>query len=89
MNYVWANRTSKGDTWRNAFAGKNAMMMALRNREDELSTWYSEKRNVYEDLKRLFGKEFRFIDAIVIMTDTDNCHGQAKAYYGDIHFSKK
>lgn len=89
VNYVWANRASKGEVWKNAFAGKNAMMMALRDRQDELSTWYSEKRNVYEDLKRLFGKEFRFIDAIVIMTDTDNCHGQAKAYYGDIYFSKK
>jgi len=89
VNYVWAGQASKGKVWKNAFAGKNAMMMAIRNRQDELSTWYSEKRNVYQDLKRLFGKEFRFIDAIVIMTDTDNCHGQAKAYYGDIYFSKQ
>lgn len=89
VNYVWANRASKGEVWKNAFAGKNAMMMALRNRQDELSTWYSEKRNVYEDLKRLFGNEFRFIDAVVIMTDTDNSHGHAKACYGDIYFSKQ
>lgn len=89
VNYVWANRASKGEIWENAFAGKNALMMALRNRQDKLSTWYSEKRNVYEDLKRLFGTEFHFIDAIAIMTDTDNSHGQAKAYYGDIYFSKE
>ena len=89
MNYVWASRSSKGEIWDNAFAGKNAQMMALRNRQDKLSTWYSEKRNVYEDMKKLFGTEVDFIDAVAIMTDTDNSHRQAKAYYGDIYFSKK
>jgi hypothetical protein len=88
VNYVWANQASKGEIWENAFGGKNALMMALRDRQDKLSTWYCEKRNVYEDLKMLFGTEFYFIDAIAIMTDTDNSHGQAKAYYGDIYFSE-
>jgi hypothetical protein len=89
VNYVWANRASKGEIWENAFAGGNAQMMALRNRQDKLSTWYSEKRNVYEDLKRLFRTQFHHIDAIAIMTDTDNSHGQVKSYYGDIYFSEK
>jgi hypothetical protein len=87
--YVWANGASKGEVWENAFAGKNAMMMALRNSQDKISTWYFEKRNVYEDLKRLFGTEFHFIDAVGLMTDTDNSHGQVTAYYGDIYFSEE
>ena len=87
VNYVWANDATKGEIWPNAFAGKNAMMIALKSRQDKTSTWYSEKRNVYEDLKSLFGTEFRFIDAIALMTDTDNSHGQVKSYYGDIYFS--
>ena len=87
--YVWANGASKGEIWPNAFVGKNAMMMALKNREDNLSTWYSEKRNVYDDLKRVFGDGFHSIDAVALMTDTDNSHGQATAYYGDIYFSKR
>ena len=89
VNYVWASGAAKGDIWENAFAGGNAQMMALRNRRDSLSTWYDERRNVYADLKRLFGNEIRFIDAIAIMTDTDNTHGQVKAYYGDIYFSEE
>lgn len=89
VNYVWANQASKGEIWENAFAGKNSMMFALRDRQDQLSNWYTEKRNVYEDLKLLFGTEFHFIDAIAIMTDTDNSHGQAKAYYDGIYFSKE
>ena len=89
VNYVWANQSSKGEIWENPFVGRNTMMMALRDRQDKLSTWYVEKRNVYEDMKRLFETDFHFIDAIAIMTDTDNSHGQAKAYYGDIYFSKE
>lgn len=87
VNYVWANQSTKGEIWPNAFAGKNAMMMALRDKQDKTSTWHFEKRNIYEDMKKLFGTEFLFIDAIAIMTDTDNSHGKAKAYYGDIYFS--
>ncbi len=89
VNYVWANEASKDSVWQNAFTGKNAMMIALRDRQDSRSTWYSEKRDVYQDLKRQFGREFESIDAIAIMTDTDNSHGQVKGYYGDIYFSSK
>jgi len=88
VSYVWANGVSKGEIWPNAYAGNNVLMMALRDRRDKLSKWYFEKRNVYEDLKLLFGSEFQFIDAIAIMSDSDDSHGQIVAYYGDIYFSK-
>ena len=87
VNYVWATQALKEDMWPNAFAGQNVIMLALRNQHDATSTWYSEKRNVYEDLKKIFGTELRFIDAVALMTDTDNSHGQVNAYYGDIYFS--
>lgn len=87
MTYVWAHGAAKGSVWENAFAGKNAMMMAVRNRQDAVSTWYTEKRNVAADLERLFGTAYDFIDAVALMTDTDNSHGQVRAYYGDIYFS--
>ncbi len=87
VNYVWANQATKGSTWPNAFAGKNVIMLAIRNKNDKTETWYQEKRNVYDDLKQLFGNEIQFIDAVALMTDTDNSHGQASSYYGDIYFS--
>ena len=88
LNYVWARNSKKGDTWPNAFAGDNAGMMALRSSEDPLSTWQTEKRNIREDFIRLFGKEVRFIDAVVLMSDTDNTRNKVTAYYGDIYFSR-
>ncbi|WP_031433689.1 DUF3047 domain-containing protein [Methylomarinum vadi] len=88
INYVWSASQEKGSVWPNAFAGDHAMMIALRDRDDELATWYREKRNVLEDLKQQFGGNIRYIDAVAIMTDTDNGGGQAESYYGDIFFSR-
>ena len=78
----------KDSVWPNAFAGDHAMMMALRGPEAALNVWYSEKRNVRADLQKLFGEDMRTIDAVALMTDTDNSGGQVSAYYGDIWFSK-
>ncbi len=89
LSYVWAKNASQGEVWENAFAGDSAMMMALKSGKNSTSTWHTEKRNVYEDLKKLFGAEFDHIDAIALMTDTDNSKGQAKSYYGDIYFSSE
>jgi hypothetical protein len=89
INYVWASTSPKGKIWPNAFAGNHAMMIALRSSSDQTGTWYTEKRNILADLKQQFGEDIPYIDAIAIMTDTDNAHGKATAYYGDIYFSKK
>lgn len=88
INYVWANNTKNDTVWPNAFAGKSAMMIAIRSKEDQTGTWYQEKRNVLDDLKQQFGSDIRYIDGVALMTDTDNAKGNAIAYYGDIYFSE-
>ena len=88
INYVWAGNSPKGKVWPNAFAGRNAMMIALRSADDQTATWYREKRNVQRDLEAQFGERIRYIDAVALMTDTDNAGGNAEAYYGDIYFSR-
>jgi hypothetical protein len=87
INYVWASAVPTGENWPNAFAGKSAMMVALRSATDKTATWYQEKRNVYADLKEFFGPEVRYIDAVAIMTDTDNSGQKTTAQYGDIFFT--
>lgn len=64
------------------------MMLALRGPEATLNAWQTEKRNVRTDRHRLFGEDIRYIDAVALMTDTDNRQSQASAFYGDIWFSK-
>jgi hypothetical protein len=87
INYVWSANQIKGSVWENAFAGKNAMMVAVRGKGDPVGGWMEERRNVFEDFKQLYGEEISTLDAVAIMTDTDNAGGHAIAEYGDIYFS--
>lgn len=98
LNYVWSSQQVQGATWDNPYAGEAVKMVAIRGEEDSVNQWFSEKRNVFLDLIQYFGdkgssqanqKAYRYIDATVIMTDTDNTGGFAEAYYGDIVFSKR
>jgi hypothetical protein len=88
INYVWVSNSKKGKIWPNAFVGDQAKMIALRSDDAQIGTWYQEKRNIRQDLKNFFGENFNTIDAVAIMTDTDNSKGLATAYYGDIYFSE-
>ena len=96
LNYVWSSSQQVGAEWNNAFASSNVKMIAVRGKYDKTDAWFSEKRNVYQDLIRFFGdkgseqanlKAYRYIDAIAIMTDTDNSQSSAESYYGDITFT--
>lgn len=89
VNYVWAGQSDRGEVWPNAFAGDKAMMLALRSATDDTSTWYSERRNIRDDFRVLHGTDIRYIDAVALMTDTDNGAGHANAFYGDIFFSSE
>lgn len=88
INYVWSNNQEPGATWKNAYT-ENARMIAVRAGESQIGQWISEKRNIREDYKRLFGEDIEMADAIAIMTDTDNSGSNAVANYGDIFLSDK
>lgn len=89
LNYVWSSRDAKGDVWPNAFAGDNAQMIALQSSVSEKNRWYKQKRNLMDDFKKKFGKDVEVIDAIAIMTDTDNAMGHTEAAYRRVYFSKQ
>jgi len=89
LNYVWSSHQSKGSYWPNAFTGK-AIMLSVRSGKQQLNTWVTERRNVLQDIKKYLGKQnITQVDAIAIMTDSDNTQTSATAYYGDIYFSNK
>lgn len=88
LNYVWASQQEFNNVWENAFTS-NVKMIAVQSGDKYKKQWRNEKRNVREDLQKAFGRDFRFIDAVAIMTDTDNSQQKATAYYGDIYFSEQ
>jgi hypothetical protein len=83
--YVWSSNQPTGSTWNNAFTA-NARVMALRSGATDANRWVHEKRNLIADFRQLFGNDIHEIDAVAIMTDTDNSGQSATAWYGNITF---
>ncbi len=88
LTYVWASHTEKLQSWESPYAGSSVIEISLRSKNDQLAHWYTEKRNVLTDLNKHFGNTIHSIDAIAIMTDTDNTNGSALSYYKNIYFSE-
>ena len=88
INYVWSNQQPIDGSWPNAFTD-HAHMIAIESGFDRVGQWVSERRDVRADYRRAFGEEPGRIDAIAIMTDTDNTGAVATAWYGDIWFTEK
>jgi len=89
LNYVWSSHQPKGSYWPNAYTD-NAMMLSVRSGNMQIDSWVKERRNVLQDIKKyLDSDDVTQVDAIAIMTDTDNTKQSAKAYYGDIYFSNQ
>ncbi|HAS50890.1 MAG TPA: hypothetical protein DCS21_03795 [Gammaproteobacteria bacterium] len=84
--YVWSSHQPVGATWHNAFTS-NARAIALRSGTEDAGRWVSEKRNIRADFRQLFGEDLDDIDAVALMTDTDNSGQSATAWYGDIYFT--
>jgi hypothetical protein len=86
VNYVWSSNQAKDTEWTNAWSAKSKMI-ALRSGGAQTGQWLSEKRNIREDFKRLFGSDVESITAVAVMSDSDNYHETATSYFGDIYFS--
>ena len=88
VNYVWASTRVTGETWPNAYTDA-ARHVAVRSGDAHAGEWVEERRDVRADFTELFGESVRYVDAVAIMTDTDNTGGAAVAYYGDITFTSE
>ena len=88
IKYVWSASLPIGTTTESPYNSKTKIVV-LRNLSSHLGTWGSEKVNVYEDYKRLFGREPKHVQAIGLMSDSDNTESRAQAHYKRISISKK
>lgn len=88
VNYIWANKLPKGSTLPSLYAA-NSVMVAVQSGPENIGRWVTERRNVREDFRRIFGEEPPAVGAIVIMTDTDNTGETALAWYDDVRIEKE
>ncbi len=87
INYIWANRLPKDSHVPNTYYSK-AIMIAVESGPFRVGQWITERRDVYEDYRRVFGEEPPEAGAIAIMTDTDQTGEHAIAYYDDIRIER-
>jgi hypothetical protein len=86
LNYVWSSKYKVGDTWPNAFTS-NACMVVVQSGHDKVGKWIEEKHNVKDDIALCFGITVDSIEAVALMSDSDNSKTEDLAYYSDIYFS--
>jgi len=86
--YVWSDSLSENTCWDDPYTPNNVIVIPVSGSNDKIDTWYTIKRNVFEDFKKYFHETFDSINDIAIMTDTDNSHEKTTAFYRDIFFSK-
>ena len=88
IKYVWSASLPIGTITESPYNSKTKIVV-LQNQSSPSGTWVSEKVNVYEDYKRLFGGEPEHVQAIGLMSDSDNTKSRAEADYRGISISKK
>ncbi len=80
--WVWGAGEAKGALLPNAYS-RRVRYIVLRNREDALSMWFEEGRDVAADFRRAFGdetSELPPVTALIVAGDGDNTGGTSVAH---------
>ena len=95
IGYIWDNEAPKDWSGRSAqFGGDKLRYIVLRNKTDKVGQWYTEKRNVYQDYKKLFADLKKddlpgLTTGLQIYINSQRTKGQAESMIGDIYFSSE
>lgn len=79
INYVWSRSHPPGSHWPNPYA-EQAEMVVVQG-PGGAGPWRGFSRDVAADFKRFHDLEVETVDAVAIMTDTDNTGVAAEACY--------
>jgi hypothetical protein len=88
IKYVWSASLPRGTITESPYNSKTKIVV-MQNQSSPMNEWVSEKVNVYADYQRLFGGETESVQAIGLMSDSDNTQSTAVAHYKAIMISKE
>lgn len=84
INYVWASSAPVGERWPNPFSDAAHMVTLQTDSASPGSTsWRSEDVDLLADRSAILGEPLPRIEAIAVMTDTDNSCTRASAEFAD------
>jgi len=94
IGYIWDNEAPKGWMGRSPKVGADKLRYVVsRNGTDQMDTWYTEKRNIYADYRRLFkdvsgGEPRGPTKGIALYIDSQDTKSQAEGQIGEVYFSR-
>jgi hypothetical protein len=93
LGYIWDTESPKGTMGKNAhpLAGR-VRYIVLRNKTDKLGQWITEKRNIYEDYRKLFkdinGGEPPEVVGVTFFINAHNTKTRAESRFCEAYFTK-
>ncbi len=94
IGYLWDNEAPKNEWMKSPQIGAgNLRCYIIKDKTDRLHQWHVEKRNIYEDYKRLFadingGEPKGSTQGIGIFINSQHTGTQAEGFVREIYFSK-
>lgn len=89
IDYVWSATLPVGTILPSAFAASSKMIV-VESGTSALGQWRRVERNLEEDYRRCFGKyDPPKAIGLGLMTDTDNTHSAAIAYFDDLRIRRR
>ncbi len=83
ISYVWESRLPPETAYPSPYTAR-ARTLVVRSGPAEVGRWVEERRDVYEDYRRLFGGEPSRLAGVAVMTDTDDSGERAESWYDAI-----
>lgn len=91
VSYAWQTVTPKGETGKSVYNGLvTTYWRSMRDEKDGMNVWYTEERNVRDDIKRLFGTS-KLPSGLGLTVSTNSQYTGTKAvcYLEYIEFAEK
>lgn len=85
LKYVWSSTLPVGAETVSPASDKTKVIV-LRSGPDSAGEWVWEEVDAYDDYRRLFGGEPRLVQALAVITDSDNTNSPVSADYDDFVF---
>lgn len=87
IGYIWDTTAPQGLTVESEKTS-TVTYIVVRSGPGELGKWLTERRNVIEDYRKIYGEEPDNPGAVSIAIDSDDTHSTAEALFGAIVFRK-
>ncbi len=85
IGYIWDTTAPAGSIFKSKKSG-TVTYVVVRSGPKDLGKWTTERRNVLEDFKRIYGNEIEDPGGVSIGIDSDDVKGTAESYMGRIQF---